>query len=311
MTVRHFLSLLDYTETDYRRILTRAADLKQAYAAGLRPATLRQRVLGMIFEKASTRTRLSFEAGMAQLGGTAIFLSPRDTQLGRGEPIADSARVMSRMVDAVMIRTKDHAMIEEFAAHSKVPVINALTDLNHPCQLLADVFAFEQNRGSIQGKRVAWIGDGFNMCHSYINAAQVFDFELVIATPPGYAPDHKIVAAAGARVRLVNTAQEAAKNADLLVTDVWASMGQEEERERRLRDFSGFSINRAVMAQANADAVFMHCLPAHRDEEVSAEVMDGPQSIVWEEAEARLHTQKALLEFLILGDVSTDLSNPQ
>lgn len=311
MTVRHFLSLLDYTETDYRRILTRAADLKQAYAAGLRPATLRQRVLGMIFEKASTRTRLSFEAGMAQLGGTAIFLSPRDTQLGRGEPIADSARVMSRMVDAVMIRTKDHAMIEEFAAHSKVPVINALTDLNHPCQLLADVFAFEQNRGSIQGKRVAWIGDGFNMCHSYINAAQVFDFELVIATPPGYAPDHKIVAAAGARVRLVNTAQEAAKNADLLVTDVWASMGQEEERERRLRDFSGFSINSAVMAQANADAVFMHCLPAHRDEEVSAEVMDGPQSIVWEEAEARLHTQKALLEFLILGDVSTDLSNPQ
>ncbi|OYV42560.1 MAG: ornithine carbamoyltransferase, partial [Halothiobacillus sp. 20-53-49] len=282
MTVRHFLSLLDYTETDYRRILTRAADLKQAYAAGLRPATLRQRVLGMIFEKASTRTRLSFEAGMAQLGGTAIFLSPRDTQLGRGEPIADSARVMSRMVDAVMIRTKDHAMIEEFAAHSKVPVINALTDLNHPCQLLADVFAFEQNRGSIQGKRVAWIGDGFNMCHSYINAAQVFDFELVIATPPGYAPDHKIVAAAGARVRLVNTAQEAAKNADLLVTDVWASMGQEEERERRLRDFSGFSINNAVMAQANADAVFMHCLPAHRDEEVSAEVMDGPQSIVWE-----------------------------
>ncbi|MBN2855407.1 MAG: ornithine carbamoyltransferase [Halothiobacillaceae bacterium] len=311
MTVRHFLSLLDYTETDYRRILTRAADLKQAYAAGLRPATLRQRVLGMIFEKASTRTRLSFEAGMAQLGGTAIFLSPRDTQLGRGEPIADSARVMSRMVDAVMIRTKDHAMIEEFAAHSKVPVINALTDLNHPCQLLADVFAFEQNRGSIQGKRVAWIGDGFNMCHSYINAAQVFDFELVIATPPGYAPDHKIVAAAGARVRLVKTAQEAAKNADLLVTDVWASMGQEEERERRLRDFSGFSINNAVMAQANADAVFMHCLPAHRDEEVSAEVMDGPQSIVWEEAEARLHTQKALLEFLILGDVSTDLSNPQ
>jgi ornithine carbamoyltransferase len=310
MTVRHFLSLLDYTETDYRRILARAAALKQAYAAGIRPATLRARVLGMIFEKASTRTRLSFEAGMAQLGGTAIFLSPRDTQLGRGEPIADSARVMSRMVDAVMIRTKDHAMIEEFATHSKVPVINALTDLNHPCQLLADVFAFEQNRGSIQGKRVAWIGDGFNMCHSYINAAQVFDFELVIATPPGYEPDAKIVAAAGKRIRLVPTALEAAKNADLLVTDVWASMGQEEERERRLRDFSGFTINRAVMEQANKDALFMHCLPAHRDEEVSAEVMDGAQSIVWEEAEARLHTQKALLEFLILGDVSADLSNP-
>ncbi len=311
MTVRHFLSLLDYPVADYRRILTRAAALKQAYREGIRPATLRQRVLGMIFEKASTRTRLSFEAGMAQLGGTAIFLSPRDTQLGRGEPIADSARVMSRMVDAVMIRTKDHAMIEEFAAHSQVPVINALTDLNHPCQLLADIFTFEQNRGSIQGKRVAWIGDGFNMCHSYINAAQVFDFELVIATPPGYAPDAAIVAAAGSRVRLVKTAHEAASDADLLVTDVWASMGQEEERERRLRDFAGFTINQAVMAQAKSDALFMHCLPAHRDEEVASDVMDGAQSVVWEEAEARLHTQKALLEFLILGDVSTDLNNPQ
>ncbi|MHB1229972.1 MAG: ornithine carbamoyltransferase [Halothiobacillus sp.] len=310
MTVRHFLSLLDYPLADYRRILARAADLKQAYEAGIRPATLRQRVLGMIFEKASTRTRLSFEAGMAQLGGTAIFLSPRDTQLGRGEPVEDSARVMSRMVDAVMIRAKDHAMIEQFAAYSKVPVINALTDINHPCQLLADVFTFEQKRGSIQGKRVAWIGDGFNMCHSYINAAQVFDFELMIATPIGYEPDADIVAAAGARIHLVNTAEEAALDADLVVTDVWASMGQEEERERRLRDFSDFTIDDRVMDKANVDALFMHCLPAHRGEEVTAGVMDGPQSVVWEEAEARLHTQKALLEFLILGDVSADLSNP-
>lgn len=310
MSVRHFLSLLDYSLADYRRILCRAEALKKAYDAGVRPATLRQRVLGMIFEKASTRTRLSFEAGIAQLGGTAIFLSPRDTQLGRGEPIEDSARVISRMVDAVMIRAKDHSMVEQFAAYSRVPVINALTDLNHPCQLLADVFAFEQNRGSIQGKRVAWIGDGFNMCHSYINAAQVFDFELMIAAPEGYQPDPAIVAAAGDRIHIVRTAHEAAAGADLVVTDVWASMGQEEERERRLRDFKTFVIDDDVMARANSDALFMHCLPAHRGEEVTAEVIDGPQSVVWQEAEARLHTQKALLEFLILGDVSDDIGNP-
>jgi ornithine carbamoyltransferase len=310
MSVRHFLSLLDYSLADYRRILCRAEALKKAYDAGVRPATLRQRVLGMIFEKASTRTRLSFEAGIAQLGGTAIFLSPRDTQLGRGEPIEDSARVISRMVDAVMIRAKDHSMVEQFAAYSRVPVINALTDLNHPCQLLADVFAFEQNRGSIQGKRVAWIGDGFNMCHSYINAAQVFDFELMIAAPEGYQPDPAIVAAAGDRIHIVRTAHEAAAGADLVVTDVWASMGQEEERERRLRDFKTFVIDNDVMARANSDALFMHCLPAHRGEEVTAEVIDGPQSVVWQEAEARLHTQKALLEFLILGDVSDDIGNP-
>jgi ornithine carbamoyltransferase len=309
MSVRHFLNLLDYSTADYRRILDRAMALKKAYDAGDRPATLRQRVLGMIFEKASTRTRLSFEAGIAQLGGTAIFLSPRDTQLGRGEPIEDSARVISRMVDAVMIRAKDHSMVEQFAAYSRVPVINALTDLNHPCQLLADVFAFEQNRGSIQGKRVAWIGDGFNMCHSYINAAQVFDFELMIAAPDGYQPDPAIVASAGDRIHIVRTAHEAAAGADLVVTDVWASMGQEEERERRLRDFKTFVIDDDVMSRANPDALFMHCLPAHRGEEVTAEVIDGPQSVVWQEAEARLHTQKALLEFLILGDVSDDLGN--
>jgi len=284
-------------------VLGRAAELHAAYQDGERHTTLSQRVLGMIFEKASTRTRLSFEAGMAQLGGTAIFLSPRDTQLGRGEPVEDSARVMSRMVDAVMIRANDHAMVERFAAYSRVPVINALTDLNHPCQLLADMFTYERHRGSIQGKRVAWIGDGFNMCHSYVNAAQVFDFELVVASPPGYRPDGRIVAEAGDRVRLVDTAQAAAEGADLIVTDVWASMGQEEERERRLRDFDGFSIDDAVMARAKPDALFMHCLPAHRGEEVSASVIDGPQSVVWDEAEARLHTQKALLEFLILGDV--------
>ncbi len=306
MTVRHFLSLQDLSLAEHRRLLARAGELHAAHARGERHTTLSQRVLGMIFEKASTRTRLSFEAGMAQLGGTGIFLSPRDTQLGRGEPVEDSARVMSRMVDAVMIRANDHAMVERFAAHSRVPVINALTDLNHPCQLLADVYTYERHRGSIQGKRVAWIGDGFNMCHSYVNAAQVFDFELVVASPDGYRPDGEIVAEAGDRVRIVDSAEEAAEGADLIVTDVWASMGQEEERERRLRDFAGFTIDDAVMARAQSDALFMHCLPAHRGEEVSASVIDGPQSVVWDEAEARLHTQKALLEFLILGDVPSD-----
>ena len=301
--IRHFLSLLDFTEAEYRRILRRAEVLRQDYARGVRPQTLQQRVLAMIFEKASTRTRLSFEAGMAQLGGTAIFLSPRDTQLGRGEPVEDSARVISRMVDAVMIRAKDHEMVERFAAHSRVPVINALTDLNHPCQLLADIFTFEQYRGSIRGKKVAWICDGFNMCHSYINAAQVFDFELMIATPKGYEPNPAIVAAAKDRVHLMPTAAAAAQGADLLVTDVWASMGQEEERERRLRDFAGYRIDADLIAMAAPDALFMHCLPAYRGEEVSAEVLEGAHSVVWDEAEARLHTQKALLEFLILGDV--------
>ena len=301
--IRHFLSLLDFTEAEYRRILRRAEVLRQDYARGVRPQTLQQRVLAMIFEKASTRTRLSFEAGMAQLGGTAIFLSPRDTQLGRGEPVEDSARVISRMVDAVMIRAKDHEMVERFAAHSRVPVINALTDLNHPCQLLADIFTFEQYRGSIRGKKVAWIGDGFNMCHSYINAAQVFDFELMIATPKGYEPNPAIVAAAKDRVHLMPTAAAAAQGADLLVTDVWASMGQEEESARRRVDFAPYQVNGALMALAAPDALFMHCLPAYRGEEVSAEVLEGAHSVVWDEAEARLHTQKALLEFLILGDV--------
>ncbi|MFP4295935.1 MAG: ornithine carbamoyltransferase [Halothiobacillaceae bacterium] len=303
MSTRHFLSLLDLTPAEHEQILERAATLARLRAANVRVETLRGRVLAMIFEKASTRTRLSFEAGMAQLGGSAIFLSPRDTQLGRGEPVEDSARVMSRMVDAVMIRTKAHAMIESFAAHSRVPVINALTDFNHPCQLLADVFTYRQHRGDIRGRTVAWIGDGFNMCNTYINATRVYDFNLRVACPPGYEPDPTLVAAAGERVRLVRSAAEAAKGADLVVTDVWASMGQEEEQQRRRRDFAEYRVDAEIMAAAAPDALFMHCLPAHRGEEVSAEVIDGPQSVVWDEAEARLHTQKALLEFLILGGV--------
>ncbi|MGC9455968.1 MAG: ornithine carbamoyltransferase [Halothiobacillaceae bacterium] len=303
MSTRHFLSLLDLTPAEHERILERAGQLARLRAEGAQVDTLRGRVLAMIFEKASTRTRLSFEAGMAQLGGSAIFLSPRDTQLGRGEPVEDSARVMSRMVDAVMIRTKAHAMIESFAAHSRVPVINALTDFNHPCQLLADVFTYRQHRGDIRGRTVAWIGDGFNMCNTYINATRVYDFNLRIACPPGYDPDPALVEAAGERVRLVGSAAEAAGGADLVVTDVWASMGQEEEQQRRRRDFADYRVDEAIMAGAAADALFMHCLPAHRGEEVTAEVIDGPRSVVWDEAEARLHTQKALLEFLILGGI--------
>jgi ornithine carbamoyltransferase len=296
---RHFISLDDLSPDELRRVLDRALHLKAARARGEQVLTLQNRVLGMIFEKASTRTRVSFEAGMAQLGGHAIFLSPRDTQLGRGEPIADSARVLSRMVDIIMIRAHHHADLVEFAAHSRVPVINALTDLNHPCQLLADMLTYEEHRGSIAGKTVAWVGDGFNMCHSYIQAARVFGFRLNVATPAGYGPDPAIVAEADGQVMLTHDQRVACRDADLVVTDVWTSMGQEDETERRRRDFAGYCVNEELMAMARPDALFMHCLPAHRGEEVDAAVIDGPWSVVWDEAENRLHTQKALLEFLL------------
>jgi ornithine carbamoyltransferase len=296
---RHFISLNDLSPDELRRVLDRALHLKAARARGEQVLTLQNRVLGMIFEKASTRTRVSFEAGMAQLGGHAIFLSPRDTQLGRGEPIADSARVLSRMVDIIMIRAHHHADLVEFAAHSRVPVINALTDLNHPCQLLADMLTYEEHRGSIAGKTVAWVGDGFNMCHSYIQAARVFGFRLKVATPAGYGPDPAIVAEADGHVTLTHDPREACRDADLVVTDVWTSMGQEEESERRRRDFAGYCVDEELMALASPDALFMHCLPAHRGEEVAAAVIDGRWSVVWDEAENRLHTQKALLEFLL------------
>ncbi|MEO1750376.1 ornithine carbamoyltransferase [Thiofaba sp. EF100] len=296
---RHFISLDDLSPDELRRVLDRALHLKAARARGEQVLTLQNRVLGMIFEKASTRTRVSFEAGMAQLGGHAIFLSPRDTQLGRGEPIADSARVLSRMVDIIMIRAHHHADLVEFAAHSRVPVINALTDLNHPCQLLADMLTYEEHRGSIAGKTVAWVGDGFNMCHSYIQAARVFGFRLNVATPAGYGPDPAIVAEADGQVMLTHDPRVACRDADLVVTDVWTSMGQEDETERRRRDFAGYCVNEELMALARPDALFMHCLPAHRGEEVDAAVIDGPWSVVWDEAENRLHTQKALLEFLL------------
>lgn len=299
MPVRHFLTLHDLSREELRRLIQRAIELKAKHRAGEIFEPLKNKVLGMIFEKSSTRTRVSFESGMAQFGGHAIFLSSRDTQLGRGEPIEDSAQVLSRMVDAVMIRTFEHDIIERFASHSRVPVINALTNEYHPCQLLADMQTYFEHRGDIAGKRVAWIGDGNNMCHSYINAARQFDFQLSIASPAGYLPDAQILAAGEGHARLVDSAHEAMRSADLVVTDVWASMGQEEEQAARAQVFADYQVTAERMALAQPDALFMHCLPAHRGEEVAAEVIDGAQSVVWDEAENRLHSQKALLEFLI------------
>ena len=298
---RHYLSLLDLSREELARIFERAAELKAMLRARTSHETLRGRVLGMIFEKSSTRTRVSFEAGMAQMGGYSVFLSPRDSHLGRGEPVEDTARVMSRMVDAVAIRTFDQGMLEQFAACSRVPVVNALTDRFHPCQILADVFTFQEHRGSIENRTVAWVGDGNNMCHSFINAAHRFGFDLRIATPADYAPAADVVAVAGNRVSLFEEPREAVAGADLVATDVWASMGQEQEQRQREAAFAAFQVDEALLAEADGDAIVMHCLPAHRGEEISAAVIDGPRSVVWDEAENRMHVQKALLEFLISG----------
>lgn len=297
MPPRHFISLLDISGNEFRALIERAIALKNHRDPDYQP--LKGQVLAMIFEKSSTRTRISFETGMAHFGGNAIFLSPRDTQLGRGEPIEDSAKVISSMVDCIMLRTFKHETVTTFAKHSSVPVINGLTDEQHPCQLLADMQTYFEQRGDIQGKTVAWIGDGNNMCHSYIHAAMVLDFKLHIAAPAGYQPDQNIANAAGNRVQFFDSALAAATNADLIVTDVWASMGQEEEQKQRCAAFKDYQVNAKIMAAAHNDALFMHCLPAHRGEEVIAEVIDGPQSIVYAEAENRLHAQKALLEFLL------------
>ena len=297
--VRHFLSLLDLSPDELRALVRRATELKRILRAGELHEPLKNQTLGMIFEKSSTRTRISFEAGITQLGGHALFLSSRDTQLGRGEPIEDSARVISRMVDCVMIRTFEHDKVELFAAHSRVPVINALTDLLHPCQLLADMQTYFEHRGDIAGKSVVWVGDGNNMCHSYINAARQFDFKLNIACPEGHEPDPEILRAAGDRCQVIRNPMDAATGADLVVTDVWASMGQEEEQRQREITFANYQVNDQLMAQAQPDALFMHCLPAHRGEEVTASVIDRADSVVWDEAENRMHSQKALLEMLL------------
>jgi ornithine carbamoyltransferase len=304
---RHFISLLDLTSEEFRSLIERAIMLKHVRDHDYQP--LKGQVLGMIFEKSSTRTRVSFETGMAHFGGHALFLSPRDTQLGRGEPIADSAKVISRMVDCIMLRTHAHETVTKFAENSRVPVINGLTDKEHPCQLLADMQTYFEHRGDIRGKTVAWIGDGNNMCHSYIHAAMILNFTLHIAAPKGYLPDAEIVKMAGERVKFFDTSIEAAKNVDLVVTDVWASMGQEEEQKLREVAFKDYQVNAAVMAVAKTDTLFMHCLPAHRGEEVSAEVIDGMQSVIFDEAENRLHAQKALLELLMCGNAKISLLN--
>jgi ornithine carbamoyltransferase len=291
--------LTDLSAGEYRALLRRATELKSDWKARRMRATYPGRMLAMIFEKSSTRTRVSFEAAMEHLGGHAIFLSPGDSQIGRGEPVEDTARVLSQMVDCIMVRTHGHDRIVRLAAAAEVPVINGLSDLHHPCQLLADMQTFQEARGDIAGRRVAWIGDGNNVCNSYIEAAQLLGFELRIAAPPGYFPDPGVLAAAGAYAVMVADARAAVTGADLVVTDVWASMGQETEAAVRRTAFAPFQVTRELMQQARPDALFMHCLPAHRGEEVSAEVIDGPQSVVWAEAGNRLHSQKALLEMLL------------
>ena len=300
MAIRHFLTLRDLSPPELHQVINLSIEMKAAKRESRQDPIFAGKVLAMIFEKSSTRTRVSFEAGMAQLGGDALFLSPNDTQLGRGEPIEDSARVISRMVDLVMIRTHGHEIVENFAKYSNVPVINALTNKFHPCQLLADVQTFVEHRGSIQGKTVAWIGDGNNMCNSWINAAIQFDFNLQVACPDGYEPDASLVTEAGDRLMITNDPTAAAKGAHVVTTDVFSSMGQEQEQEERLEKFAGFQVNHQLMSYAADNALFMHCLPAHRDEEVSAELLeDSAISVVWDEAENRLHAQKALMVFLL------------
>ena len=296
MSVKHFLTLLDFPPSDVLAVVDRASALKKNPGDTNSQA---RKTLGLIFEKASTRTRVAFEVAITQMGGSSLFLTTDDSQIGRGEPIADTARVLSRLVDCLAIRTFSHSTLEQFAEYSQVPVINALSDDFHPCQLLADMQTFIEHRGSIVGKRVAWVGDGNNMCQSYINAAKVFDFELHIATPTGFEPKTDLVAANSDRVTLTKDPKEAVANVDLVVTDVWTSMGQEGAQAERVKAFADFEVTKELMAIANSDALFMHCLPAHRDEEVSTAILDAPDSIVWEEAENRLHTQKALLEYLL------------
>lgn len=300
MTVRHFLTLTDLDSSEFKTLLNRAIELKAMQRNGEIYEPLKNKVLAMIFEKSSTRTRVSFETGMAHFGGHALFLSPRDTQLGRGEPIEDSARVLSSMVDCIMVRTFEHEKIELLAKYSSVPVINGLTDDVHPCQLLADMQTYIEHRGDIQGKTVTWVGDGNNMCHSYMHAAKLLDFKLNITCPEGYEPDQAFIDETYGHIEIIADPKKACKNSDLVVTDVWASMGQEEEQELRVKAFEPYQVNTDLMQAAKNDALFMHCLPAHRGEEVSADVIDGKQSVAWDEAENRLHAQKALLEFLLV-----------
>ena len=305
MAVKHFLQFSDFSRNEMEYVFARTAWIKERFKRYEAYRPLVDRTLAMVFEKHSTRTRVSFEAGMMQLGGHAINLATRDTQLGRGEPIEDVARVITRMVDIVMIRTYEQRIIERFAAHSRVPVINGLTDELHPCQILGDIFTYIEHRGSIAGRTVAWVGDSNNMCNTWLQAAIILGFKLHVASPPGYEIEEERAAHAGEHLRRFADPHEAVRGADLVTTDVWTSMGFEDETEERKQDFADFRVDQEMMALARSDALFMHCLPAHRSEEVTAEVIDGPASVVWDEAENRLHTQKALLEYLLLDRIAT------
>ena len=305
MKLRHYLQFTDFSRSEYEYLIERTHWIKSQFKHYQPYHPLVDRTLAMIFEKQSTRTRLSFEAGMQQLGGSAIFLSTRDTQLGRGEPVEDMAQVVSRMVDIVMIRTFEQTIIERFAAVSRVPVINGLTNEYHPCQVLGDLFTYIEHRGAISGKTVAWIGDSNNVCNTWMQAAEIFDFKLQVSTPPGYEVETERAGIYGKKhCEHFPDPMQAARGADLVTTDVWTSMGFEAEDAERKRDFNDWQVDADMMKLAAADALFMHCLPAHRGEEVSADVIDGPQSVVWDEAENRMHTQKALMEFLLLGKVA-------
>jgi ornithine carbamoyltransferase len=303
--VKHFLQLADFDRAEFEHLFQRTRVIKDRFKNYVAYQPLADRMLAMVFEKSSTRTRVSFEAGFHQLGGSSIVLNTGETQLGRGEPIEDVARVISRMVDIVMIRTFEHAIIERFASQSRVPVINGLTNDYHPCQVLADIYTYLEHRGPISGKTVAWIGDGNNMCNTWMQAAAIFGFKLHIATPASYGVDRARAGAAGKHIEIFADPMKAVARADLVNTDVWTSMGFEAETEAREKAFRGFTVDARMMAAARPDALFMHCLPAHRGEEVSAEVLESPQSVVWEEAENRLHVQKALMEYLLLGKVET------
>ncbi|HEV7617753.1 MAG TPA: ornithine carbamoyltransferase [Burkholderiaceae bacterium] len=304
MAIKHFLQFSDFTLDEFEYVIERARIIKYKFKNYEPHHPLLDRTLVMVFEKNSTRTRLSFEAGMQQLGGAAIFLNTRDSQLGRGEPVEDAAQVISRMCDIIMIRTFGQDIIDRFAANSRVPVINGLTNEHHPCQVLADIFTYIEHRGSIAGKTVAWIGDANNMLYSWLQAAQVFGFHVNVSTPKGYDINPALVSPGNKCYTLFANPADACAGANLVTTDVWTSMGYEEENAARLQAFDGWIVDGAKMQRAKPDAVFMHCLPAHRGEEVSAEVIDGPQSVVWDEAENRLHVQKALMEYLVLGRVA-------
>jgi len=297
--IKNFINFDDLSINDLQGIIDRAISLKEEHKSGQINDSLQNKTLAMIFDKSSTRTRVSFEAGMTQLGGQSLFLSDKDIQLGRGEPITDSAIVISSMVDAVMLRLSSHEDIIEFSKHSSKPVINALSDESHPCQILADLMTYQEIKGSIKNKKIAWVGDGCNVCQTYMQAAGIFDFDLSIATPNGYEPSELFIGKYKKNINFYSDPLIACKDADIIVTDVWTSMGQESEKKQRELAFMGFQVNQNMMNQAKKDAIFMHCLPAYREKEVSSEVIDGNQSVVWSEAENRLHVQKSLLLYLI------------